>query len=401
LEATRLPEGIPGTLGAVIYANPAVRAAPEAQWLRLVRSVSAGDLDALYELYSRTHRLVFTLTMRITCNREIAEELTLDVYYDVWRKAAGYSAAAQGSVVAWIMNQARAAALDRLRLQQPGRPGADAGLLTIDAPDYRHVVQIREQGRVLRQAIALLAADERAALEAVYFSELTHVEAAARLNAPPGAIGARIRSALHKLGTAFTLPTGRIGPAEYVNDCDRSALVCVHAARGLGAAEVAGLEDHLGTCTRCRRELDTLRRVIDAFVVWPTAVLRPSASLDARFAQRMATRAARPPVAGPVRQWEPEWEDVAPAIACKLLATDAQKHMVTMLVRLAPGGTYPSHDHAGREELHLLDGELWIDERKLYPGDYYRAEAGSCDQRVWSETGCACVLITSTRDLLR
>ena len=84
-----------------------------------------------------------------------------------------------------------------------------------------------------------------------------------------------------------------------------------------------------------------------------------------------------------------------------LLATDARKHMVSMLVRLAPGGEYPPHTHCAIEELHLLDGELWIDERKLYPGDYNRAEPGTGDKRVWSETGCTCVLITSTRDILR
>ena len=46
-------------------------------------------------------------------------------------------------------------------------------------------------------------------------------------------------------------------------------------------------------------------------------------------------------------------------------------------------------------------GELMIDDKKLYPGDYIRAEAGSVDHRVWSETGCTCVLITSTQDVLR
>jgi anti-sigma factor ChrR (cupin superfamily) len=71
-----------------------------------------------------------------------------------------------------------------------------------------------------------------------------------------------------------------------------------------------------------------------------------------------------------------------------------------MLVRLAPGGEYPPHTHAGLEELHLLEGELWIDDRKLYPGNYNRAEPGTGDKRVWSETGCMCVLITSTRDIL-
>jgi anti-sigma factor ChrR (cupin superfamily) len=71
-----------------------------------------------------------------------------------------------------------------------------------------------------------------------------------------------------------------------------------------------------------------------------------------------------------------------------------------MLVRLLPGVAYPPHAHAEFEELHLLDGELWIDERKLHPGDYNRAQAPGGDKRVWSETGCTCVLITSTRDVL-
>src|SRR5215831_14661998 len=55
----------------------------------------------------------------------------------------------------------------------------------------------------------------------------------------------------------------------------------------------------------------------------------------------------------------------------------------------------------GVEELHLLDGELWIDERKLVPGDYNYGTAGAGDERVWSETGCTCFLVTSTKDALR
>jgi hypothetical protein len=48
--------------------------------------------------------------------------------------------------------------------------------------------------------------------------------------------------------------------------------------------------------------------------------------------------------------------------------------------------------------LHLLHGELMIDDKKLYAGDFIRAESGSVDHRVWSETGCTCLLITSTKD---
>jgi putative transcriptional regulator len=97
---------------------------------------------------------------------------------------------------------------------------------------------------------------------------------------------------------------------------------------------------------------------------------------------------------------EPDWEEAAPGIFCKILAADAARDRVTMLVRLAPGVAYPPHTHAGEEELHLLEGELWIEDRLLHPGDYNRAEPGTSDSRVFSETGCTCVLITSPSDLL-
>jgi len=49
----------------------------------------------------------------------------------------------------------------------------------------------------------------------------------------------------------------------------------------------------------------------------------------------------------------------------------------------------------------VLHGELVIDDRKLHPGDYDRAEPGSVDRRIWRETGCTCVLVTSAKDVLR
>ena len=119
-----------------------------------------------------------------------------------------------------------------------------------------------------------------------------------------------------------------------------------------------------------------------------------------KIAQRIAPEAAAA-LPQSASDWvEPEWEDVAPGISCKLLATDPEGSRVSMLVRLQPNTDYPPHTHAGVEELHLLEGELWIDDRKLLPGDYNRAEAPSGDRRVWSETGCMCVLITSTEDVL-
>jgi len=190
-------------------------------------------------------------------------------------------------------------------------------------------------------------------------------------------------------------------PAMDKNPCAQAEMVAAYAVQALSPGALPTVEAHIASCPHCQRELEALRPVMDAFVCWPTDVLRPAASLQERLAQRIAEETDGKPVLAQHTDWrEPAWEEVAPGISCKLLATDEETHRVSMLVRLAPGVDYPPHTHAGVEELHLLDGELWIDDRKLYPGDYNRAEPGTGDKRVWSETGCTCVLMTSTEDVL-
>jgi hypothetical protein len=57
----------------------------------------------------------------------------------------------------------------------------------------------------------------------------------------------------------------------------------------------------------------------------------------ARLSLRIAEETGKQPVPPPAWQWsEPEWQQVAPGIECKLLATDTERHRVSMLVRLAP-----------------------------------------------------------------
>ena len=186
------------------------------------------------------------------------------------------------------------------------------------------------------------------------------------------------------------------------NACSQSAQIPAYVIRALPPDEAAAVEAHLASCPQCRRELEVLQPVADSFVFWPSDVLRPASSLQERLARRIAAETGAAAVVPPVGpRDEPAWEEVAPGIFCKLMASDPKAHRVSMLVRLLPGVEYPAHTHAGVEELFLLDGELWVDDRKLYPGDYNRADAGSGDTRVWSETGCTCVLITSTQDILR
>jgi anti-sigma factor ChrR (cupin superfamily) len=190
-------------------------------------------------------------------------------------------------------------------------------------------------------------------------------------------------------------------PTSDQHDQDHVDLVFMYALQALPASEAAVVGERLATCAECRQEVETLRPIVDVLPAWPTDVLRPSASLWERLAGRIAAEKGEKPLSPPPQRWaQPEWKEAAPGISVKLLATDTNENRVSMLVRLAPGAEYPGHRHAGVEELHLLHGELMIDDRKLYPGDYNRAEAGSVDRRVWSETGCTCVLVTSYHDVI-
>ncbi|MGH8219460.1 MAG: sigma-70 family RNA polymerase sigma factor [Steroidobacteraceae bacterium] len=198
-----------GTVGALLYSNRTTVLLEEKDWAQLVRAMAAGNQLALRELYGRSYRLVFTLTMRITSSRATAEELTVDVFHEAWRRASSYDPA-DGTVVGWLMNLARSRAIDRLRFEQrrkridpqPGAPtaahhenGAEQPLL--DA----------ERGSQLRNALTVLSAPERQAIEIAYFQGLTHAETAARLGEPLGTVKTRIRSGLAKLRGALARET--------------------------------------------------------------------------------------------------------------------------------------------------------------------------------------------------
>lgn len=196
------------TLGDLLYADTSRSRVAEEEWVALVASVAAGDQSALHSLYQRTNRIVFTLIMRITGNRQTAEELTLDVFHDVWRRAAGYEPKA-GTVVGWIMNQARSRAIDQVRFEQRRKrvnPHPQDGAEDTDGGRGERLVESHERASVLQAGLARLSDDERQAVEQAFFAELTHVEVAAKLDLPLGTVKTRIRSALAKLRDALPAP---------------------------------------------------------------------------------------------------------------------------------------------------------------------------------------------------
>jgi RNA polymerase sigma-70 factor, ECF subfamily len=135
---------------------------------------------------------------------------TIDVFHDVWRRAARYDAV-NGTVLGWIMNQARSRAIDRLRFESRKKRSAsgDEQPLAEVVADPRDRLELGEQVRSLRVALETLTLDERLAIETTFFAGLTHAQAAARLNQPLGTIKTRIRSGLQKLRRALTAEAGK------------------------------------------------------------------------------------------------------------------------------------------------------------------------------------------------
>jgi RNA polymerase sigma-70 factor (ECF subfamily) len=196
-------EGRSATLGDLLYADPNRARVAEEDWVALVHAISRGEQVALRALFDRSHRVVFTLVMKIVRNQATAEELTLDVFHDVWQRAARYDPDG-GPVLGWILNQARSRAIDRLRFEQrKKRVAVDTGDAAPAVAETSAVLQAHDQSRVLQQALGLLTPPEREAIEATYFGELTCAEASVRLNEPLGTLKTRIRSGLQKLRQAL------------------------------------------------------------------------------------------------------------------------------------------------------------------------------------------------------
>ncbi len=125
--------------------------------------------------------------------------------------------------------------------------------------------------------------------------------------------------------------------------CGQGEATSAFALRALPSDEAATAERHIASCADCRDELESLRAVVERFAAWPTDVLRPATMQHERLAARLGQD---PIILPPAPSSEPDWEQVAPGIECKLLASDNERHRVSMLVRLARNASYPPLTHA-------------------------------------------------------
>lgn len=157
---------------------------------------------ALAVIYTRYGALVYTIALRITGDRQTAEEVMQDVFQSVWQTSAGYQIGL-GAFASWLVGIARHRAIDatrskreraRLREQtiEPGAVIEQTGALD------NEIVQF-DTREAVRAALDTLPANQRQAIELAYYGGLTRVEIAERLGEPIGTVKTRLRLGLLKL----------------------------------------------------------------------------------------------------------------------------------------------------------------------------------------------------------
>lgn len=176
------------------------------EWAELIVLIAQGDQTALAMLYDRTSPQVFGLVLKILDNREAAEEVTLDVYTQVWRQAHTYDVT-RGAPGAWLMTLARTRAIDRFRAGAAERGRIEsldaAQLFASDEGTPEQNVAGQERRQYVQRALTTLTAEQRQAIALAYFYGLSQSEIAEQLQLPLGTVKTRMRLGMMKLREAL------------------------------------------------------------------------------------------------------------------------------------------------------------------------------------------------------
>ena len=169
-----------------------------------IARVADGDQAAFASLYDVLAPTVFGVVRRVLRDPSQAEEVTQEIFVEIWKQAARFDAE-RGSVRTWAVTIAHRRAVDRVRSEQSHRdrqtrsarrrsrctatPEDDA----IDADDRTRA----------RAAMATLPDAQREALELAFYDGLTHVQIADHLGVALGTVKTRIRDGLIRLRTTM------------------------------------------------------------------------------------------------------------------------------------------------------------------------------------------------------
>lgn len=165
-------------------------------------AAARGDEAAFSKVYQATSSRVFGLALKILRDRAAAEDVTCEVFTQLWRKSADFDPV-KGSSVSWILTMARTRAIDRLRSvdRLAAREDTLETAWGIQAPgaDPEQQNLGEERAKFVRRALAALPAEQREAITVSFFGGLSHSETAEALGAPLGTVKTRIRAGLSAL----------------------------------------------------------------------------------------------------------------------------------------------------------------------------------------------------------
>jgi RNA polymerase sigma-70 factor (ECF subfamily) len=167
--------------------------------------VTAGQLDALQELYDRYRTMAYSIALRITRDASLAEDVVQDAFLGVWRNAARY-VEGRGSVKTWVLSIVHHRAVDAVRRRRPttelpDREDVPPPALTL--PDIWQDVAAGLDRAEIAAAMATLSDVQREAIELAYWAGLTQHEIAERTGAPLGTVKSRVRLGLLSLRRAL------------------------------------------------------------------------------------------------------------------------------------------------------------------------------------------------------
>ena len=178
--------------------------------------VTAGQLDALQELYDRYRIMAYSIALRITTDPSLAEDVVQDAFLGVWRNASRY-VEGRGSVKTWLLSIVHHRAVDAVRRRRPTtelpeREDVPPPALTL--PDIWGEVAGNLDRAEIATAMATLSDVQREAIELAYWGGLTQQEIAERTGTPLGTVKSRVRLGLLSLRRALVGDDGAEDLAE-------------------------------------------------------------------------------------------------------------------------------------------------------------------------------------------
>lgn len=162
----------------------------------LLARVTQGDERALAEFYDLTSSRVYSMALYILKDPGMAEEVTLDVFLQIWQRASQFDPT-RGKPITWVTVLARSRSIDRLRACQKEK-GKYQFLDTVNIqqtaqPTIETIGMSCDQSRTVQNALMALSPEQRQVIVMAYFSGLSQREIAEKIDKPLGTVKTRIR----------------------------------------------------------------------------------------------------------------------------------------------------------------------------------------------------------------